>query len=177
MGKHVFKISKALPDEYTVDHSMDPPYDCSGEFRETGVIGKPEFKNVRFSDFVEMYNGETTASFCSGCGFFHEAYSEDVDRWILDAAFAIQDEVIKKSLFGIWPELENDADALEEAVFDIRDKIDGDTLAFEAYSILPIKRASFLPSKTAPMNAEIDHMGGGISREKRTVDYTKEDIL
>lgn len=36
-----------------------------------------------------------------------------------------------------------------------------------------IKRACFLPSSK---EAEIDHMGGGISREKRTVDYSKEKI-
>lgn len=35
-----------------------------------------------------------------------------------------------------------------------------------------IMRASFLPQS----GMEIDHMGGGISREKRTVDYSKEKI-
>ena len=39
-----------------------------------------------------------------------------------------------------------------------------------------IKRASFLPSVTRE-NMEVDHMGGGISREKRTVDYSKEEIF
>ena len=38
-----------------------------------------------------------------------------------------------------------------------------------------IKRASFLPTNHCE-NTFIDHMGGGISREKRTVDYSKEDI-
>lgn len=37
-----------------------------------------------------------------------------------------------------------------------------------------VMRASFVPkTEEEPL---IDHMGGGISREKRTVDYTKEDI-
>lgn len=35
-----------------------------------------------------------------------------------------------------------------------------------------IMRASFLPRQ----DQDIDHMGGGISKEKRTVDYSKEDI-
>ena len=39
-----------------------------------------------------------------------------------------------------------------------------------------VKRASFLPSEKTE-NMEIDHMGGGISREKRTVDYSKEEIF
>ncbi len=34
-----------------------------------------------------------------------------------------------------------------------------------------IKRASFLNDKA------VDHMSGGISREKRTVDYSKQHIL
>ena len=38
-----------------------------------------------------------------------------------------------------------------------------------------IKRACFLPSSKEG-NVAIDHMGGGISREKRTVDYSKEEI-
>lgn len=39
-----------------------------------------------------------------------------------------------------------------------------------------VKRACFLPS-TQKEAMFIDHMGGGISREKRTVDYDKEDII
>ena len=39
-----------------------------------------------------------------------------------------------------------------------------------------VKRACFLPS-TQKDSMFIDHMGGGISREKRTVDYNKEDII
>ena len=39
-----------------------------------------------------------------------------------------------------------------------------------------IKRAVFLMPKEKS-DIYIDHMGGGISREKRTVDYTKETIL
>ena len=42
------------------------------------------------------------------------------------------------------------------------------------YGMDSIKRACFLPSAG---NMEVDHMAGGISREKRTVDYTKERIL
>lgn len=42
------------------------------------------------------------------------------------------------------------------------------------YGMDSIKRACFLPSAG---NMEVDHRAGGISREKRTVDYTKERIL
>lgn len=42
------------------------------------------------------------------------------------------------------------------------------------YGMDSIKRACFLPSAES---MEMDHMAGGISREKRTVDYTREKIL
>lgn len=42
------------------------------------------------------------------------------------------------------------------------------------YGMDSIKRACFISS---PSRTEIDHMGGGISREKRTVDYIKERVL
>lgn len=54
----------------------------------------------------------------------------------------------------------------EEAVDRLRKKFGQDI----------VKRASFLPPK-GEKEAPIDHMGGGISREKRTVDYKKEKIL
>ncbi len=40
-----------------------------------------------------------------------------------------------------------------------------------------VMRACFLPSASDPGRAEIDHMGGGISRDRRRVDYSKETIL
>ncbi len=40
-----------------------------------------------------------------------------------------------------------------------------------------VMRACFLPSPSAPQKDEIDHMGGGISRDRRRVDYSKETIL
>ena len=42
------------------------------------------------------------------------------------------------------------------------------------YGMDSIKRACFISS---PGRMEMDHMAGGISREKRTVDYSKEQIL
>ena len=42
------------------------------------------------------------------------------------------------------------------------------------YGMDSIKRACFLPSAES---MEMDHMASGISREKRTVDYTREKIL
>lgn len=40
-----------------------------------------------------------------------------------------------------------------------------------------VRRAGFLPSPAEPERGLIDHMGGGISREKRTADYRKQQIL
>lgn len=45
------------------------------------------------------------------------------------------------------------------------------------YGIDCVKRACFLESRTAQERSWIDHMGGGISREKRTVDYSRETVL
>lgn len=45
------------------------------------------------------------------------------------------------------------------------------------YGIDCIKRASFLESPSLKEKLYIDHMGGGISREKRTVDYDKENVI
>ena len=42
------------------------------------------------------------------------------------------------------------------------------------YGADSIKRACFLPESDREW---IDHMGGGVSREKRTVDYSREKIL
>lgn len=42
------------------------------------------------------------------------------------------------------------------------------------YGMDSIKRACFISS---PGRIEMDHMAGGVSREKRTVDYSKEQIL
>lgn len=53
---------------------------------------------------------------------------------------------------------------MEMAVDEIRKRYGADS----------IKRACFLPESEKKW---IDHMGGGVSREKRTVDYSKEKIL
>ena len=42
------------------------------------------------------------------------------------------------------------------------------------YGADSIKRACFLPESDREW---IDHMGGGVSREKRTVDYSREKVL
>ncbi len=56
---------------------------------------------------------------------------------------------------------------LDETVDEIRKRFGNDSII----------RASFL---TSPQNTAarcLDHMGGGISREKRTVDYSRQTIL
>ncbi len=55
----------------------------------------------------------------------------------------------------------------EEAVDALRKRYGADS----------VMRACFLESRTEPGRPWIDHMGGGISREKRTVDYTRENVL
>ncbi len=55
---------------------------------------------------------------------------------------------------------------LDQAVDAIRKRYGNDAL----------QRASFIESAKQPQSGFIDHMSGGISREKRTVDYTKQEI-
>lgn len=123
-------------DRYYEDHSNDPPYDCSGELKEAGQIEVSELKNITFSEFCRMYDGSTVPSFYSGCGFFHQEYSDDVDEWITDAAFIIQGDIIQQELGALQPELLADEDAMQNALDDVQEEIDGDTLAWEAYDLI-----------------------------------------
>ncbi|MCD8110981.1 MAG: hypothetical protein LUE14_12980 [Clostridiales bacterium] len=123
-------------DRYYEDHSNDPDYDCSGELKEAGQIEVSGLKNITFSEFCHMYDGSTVPSFCSGCGFFHQEYSDDVDEWITDAAFTIQADIIHQELGELRPELLADADAMQNALDDVQEEIDGDTLAWEVYNLI-----------------------------------------
>lgn len=55
---------------------------------------------------------------------------------------------------------------MDKAVDEIRRRFGGDA----------VKRASFLPEKPG-RKAVYDHMAGGIAREKRTVDYSRQEVL
>ena len=70
--------------------------------------------------------------------------------------------------YGMFEKVDYDKQRKAEAAVDALRK------RFGADSVM---RACFLESRTDPKRPWIDHMGGGISREKRTVDYDKENIL
>lgn len=64
---------------YEVDHSWDPPWDCSGKLVDTGESFNREDYELA-DDFFGECNGFTTASYVSGCGLFHETY----ERYLTD---------------------------------------------------------------------------------------------
>ena len=73
--------------KYYVTHRDDPPWDCSGETRrdERGyVIDTYEM----LGDYLEEYNGNSEASFVSGCGLFHKTRKDDFEE-ILDEHAAL----------------------------------------------------------------------------------------
>ena len=84
---------------------------------------------------------------------------------------------------GIHTERVNGSECRQMSLFDETDyeKQKCVEMAVDAlrkrFGIDSIKRASFIESPNRDKENLIDHMSGGISREKRTVDYEKEIII
>ena len=58
-------------------HDYDPPYDHSG--MTIVVYGDESYNENDFKtigDFLEMYNGNSIATYTSGCGLTHETFGE-----------------------------------------------------------------------------------------------------
>lgn len=70
--------------------------------------------------------------------------------------------------YGMFEQIDYDKQRKAEAAVDaLRKRFGTDS----------VMRACFLGSRNDPKRPWIDHMGGGISREKRTVNYDKENIM
>jgi len=112
--------------------------------------------------------------------------STDLTTEIYDAACRCFDELwngIPIRHLGIHTERVNGSECRQMSLFDGTDyeKQKRAELAVDAlrkrFGIDSIKRASFIESPNRDKENLIDHMSGGISREKRTVDYEKEIII
>ena len=112
--------------------------------------------------------------------------STDLTTEIYDAACRCFDELwngIPIRHLGIHTERVDGSECRQMSLFDGMDyeKQNRAEMAVDAlrkrFGIDSIKRASFIESPNRDKENLIDHMSGGISREKRTVDYEKEIII
>ena len=73
--------------KYYVTHRDDPPWDCSGETcRDERGYDINNYETL--GDYLEEYNGNSEASFVSGCGLFHKTRKDDFEE-ILDEHAAL----------------------------------------------------------------------------------------
>ncbi len=61
---------------YEVDHDFDPPWDTSGHAWSVGYFALEDF--VKLKDFLQELTGNTTASYVSGCGLFHDVFEDEL---------------------------------------------------------------------------------------------------
>lgn len=102
----------------------------------------------------------TTEIYDSACNVFDEMWDKVPIRHLGIHTNHVTSESSRQ--LNIFDKMDYEKlEKLDRAVDDIRKR----------YGIDSIKRASFVESNS------IDHMNGGISREKRTVNYQKENIL
>ncbi len=73
---------------YDVDYSLDPPWDCSGR-----IVKTPSTPSKRLSKYEGMGQwmedclmGESTPSYESGCGLYHDTFSHEVEDRVLSLA-------------------------------------------------------------------------------------------
>ncbi|SFS43831.1 hypothetical protein SAMN02910357_00748 [Succinivibrio dextrinosolvens] len=88
-------LTPDMPVHYEEDHTYDPPYDCSGELVEAGKISA----DITVNEFLEEeYNGDKHASYCSGCGFFHDTYSDSLQSFTLEYGVGLMHRKIREIL-------------------------------------------------------------------------------
>lgn len=67
---------------YEIDYSNCPPWDASGTARHIGVFCLADYATL--ASFLEEPTGETTASYVSGCGLFHNYFNEELGKMAED---------------------------------------------------------------------------------------------
>lgn len=80
--------------KYIVSYEDSPSFDVSGKLictYEPMNVDDYEF----LSDFLEEYSGMTTASYMSGCGFFHETFKREYEELLREYACEVLDSTIK----------------------------------------------------------------------------------
>ena len=72
---------------YEVDHSFDPPGDHSGILicRKLTEEERREIMSKTLGDWMRsQYGGNSTASYVSGCGLFHDDYQKVIEDYVQD---------------------------------------------------------------------------------------------
>ena len=96
-----------------LSHDLDPPWDRSGQLfskLSENQFDVNHYEKVR--DFFEEYTGNSTVSYLSGCGRFHETYGDYYIEWITElfsnAHYTVLQEQEPKVLTALASELFED---------------------------------------------------------------------
>lgn len=79
--------------KYKLSHTQDPPWDHSGSLVLIGSLQLEEFREKRLRELLSQFNGNTTASFQSGCGFFHSTYEDVFFDMTLEWVYGLTESV------------------------------------------------------------------------------------
>ena len=110
-----------------ITHSLDPPWDRSG----IAIITDEKFRLEDYdtlSDFLNEYNGNTTPSYESGCGFYHDTYSDSFGQIIFDMLCEYYGECFDK----LMDDKSEALSIISQAYYPKSSSLDRDDL-FEAY--------------------------------------------
>lgn len=137
-------LSKILLTEKQVRiiHDFDPPWDQSG----TAIRTSEPFDIESYTDlesFVETeYTGNSTPSFVSGCGLFHDSFADELreltDTWLNDRLHAIIESIVAvkhPSILSIITEL-NESESAYPYPYTLEDHLID--LIHEAYVVLDL---------------------------------------
>lgn len=111
-----FAYSILYKTRYRIDHSDDPAWDSSGNVKATGNnFDISDYETLQ--DFSEQeFNGNTTSSYISGNGFFHDTYNDELveicRQWILSCLEKTADLLYEKDhTFQTWVDGNRDTPA------------------------------------------------------------------
>ncbi len=101
--------------KYIIDHSWDPPGDHSGLlWQSSESINICDYATV--SEFCEQVNtGNSRPSFVSGCGMFHDTYTNELDLLARDLVTEVAKEIFENHIDHSAYTKENE---IEELFFD-----------------------------------------------------------
>lgn len=108
---------------YEVSHDFDPSWDCSGHlFRTKEKLSISSTKTLE--EISDMYNGNTTASYLSGCGLFHDRFIQDVEENVKSFLYDYVDYYIRECFkYKLFPNY-----LTKEFVFEDDDRIESNLL-------------------------------------------------
>ncbi|MBS6758362.1 MAG: DNA polymerase IV, partial [Hungatella hathewayi] len=114
---------------------------------------------------LETSTSITRELYEAACRAFDEAWDKTPIRHLGIHTSRVSSE--KSRQLGLFDRMDYEKlERMDKAVDEIRRRFGNDA----------VKRAAFLPEHPGK-TAVHDHMGGGIAREKRTVDYSRQEVL